>query len=153
MAINGGDVFRTFCTLARNVHGLSESEVKEILKKKWKGFDPRKFQEHMAFIDLEMIERKKLQQLEAQQEAINQRYTPAEIEQVYGPSLCPFCNASTIPDLTWFGKYTRRPGWRCPKNAAHFLWWKANRVCEQRGETIPFPEVCGSVQEDHNGTA
>ena len=49
------------------------------------------------------------------------------------PAQCPICDAATVPDHAWDGKFTREPGWRCVKGGlTHFLQAKARRIQNRR---------------------
>lgn len=112
-------------------YGWDPSRIKTLLEEKYgKQFEPERLDEYDNF--LAGIKSKTAIRLSSDQPRI------VHIEN----ATCPICGAPIINDDKWFGRLTRTPGWYCTEGKAlHFIQWKANNICRNRKQPIPFEEI------------
>jgi hypothetical protein len=120
---------------AKQMFGFDADKVKELLKKhRYSGY-----REDMHDIYLVAL-RAEWYALDEQAELRKKDLEAKVARGIYIPIPCPVCGAPTVGDIKWYGRLSKKQGWRCTKGGIrHFLWAKANECREKQGvPAIPW---------------
>jgi len=129
------DNFTNFIAKTAKALSWTEDKIKEELRKTFGIYDPNNEAQYTRHLNL-------LKDEEFQNNAEEKERRRKMANEQYGPEKCPICGAPTKPDLDWYNKYSKVPGWTCKAiGIRHFLWWRANNIRRYRGEPLAFPEL------------